>query len=293
MTSRIAILICTHNRPQFLQLLLEGLKNEWQPGVFLAIVDNGTRSSEAIIDPFREQFELVYRRLEEPGLVVARNACLELALAQDPEFLVFIDDDEVPKAGWLASLMRTMRETNADIVTGPVEAKFLTEAPAWAIHGNYFSHDGHSYRTSNLAIRASSFPRDKSRWFQTQFNRLGGEDSELLGRLVEGGALHKVASSAIVTELVPEQRLRRRYLWRCGVRDGAIIAETIFTRHGASASSYGSCAFEAIVKIGYAINHAFWAVRAPWRINSSLRDLHAAAGIALRTVGVKLFFYGG
>jgi glycosyltransferase involved in cell wall biosynthesis len=256
-------------------------------------VDNGTYSSKAIIDPFRGQFELVYRRVEEPGLVVARNACLELALAHDPEFLAFIDDDEVPKVGWLASLMRTMRETNADFVTGPVEAKFLVQPPAWAIQGNYFSHDGHSYSTSNLAIRASSFPRDKSRWFQKQFNRLGGEDGELLNRLVEGGAVHRVTPDAVVTEFVPVERLRRRYVWRCGTRDGAIIAETVITKHGINSRAYVTCLLEAAKKVGYASNHLFWSIRWPWRINSAIRDINASAGILLALAGMKSSYYGG
>ena len=293
MTSQIAILICTHDRPEFLQLLLEGLRHEWQTGAFLAIVDNGTRSSEAVINPFRDQFELFYRRLEEPGLVVARNACLELALSQDPEFLVLIDDDEVPKAGWLKSLIRTMRETNADFVTGPVEAKFLITPPAWVIDGDYFNHDGRSYRTSNLAIRASSLPKDESSWFQSQFNRLGGEDSEFLSRLVEGGAVHGVAADAVVFELIPAERLRRRYVWRCGTRDGAIIAETILMKHGMNSRAYGTCLLEAAKKFAYAMNHFFWSIGWPWRINNAIRDINASAGILLAMTGVKSSYYGG
>lgn len=142
--------------------------------------DNGRSSSEAIVEPFRTLFELFYRRIEETGVVVARNACLALALVLCADVLVFIDDDETPNPGWLAAMIRTMRETNADFVTGPVEAKFLVPPPNWAIRGDFFRHDGHSYRTSNLAIRAASLPKDPGDWFQSPFNRLGGEDSELL-----------------------------------------------------------------------------------------------------------------
>lgn len=293
MNPRIAILICTHDRPRFLQLLLEGLQREWQPGVFLAVVDNGTSSSEAVLDPFKRQFQAYYRRMEEPGVVVARNACIELALFHEPEFLVFIDDDETPNPGWLGAMIRTMQETNADFATGPVEAKFLAPPPNWAVRGDFFRHDGRSYRTSNLAIRTAALPKNSEDWFQGQFNRLGGEDSELLGRLVAGGAVHEIATDAVVTEFVPAARLRRRYIWRCGIRDGAIIAETVLTERGRNVSAYGICGLEALKKVGYAANHMFWTIHSPWRVNNSLRDLLSAMGIFLRVAGFRLSFYGG
>lgn len=292
MTARIAILICTHDRPQFLRALLEGLVREVQPGTFLAVVDNGTRSSKAVVDTFRDKLEVYYQRIDEPGLVIARNACVELALAHAPEFLVFIDDDETPNPGWLSALLDTMRVTGADIVTGPVEAKFLAPPPRWALEGNYFQHDGSSYRTSNLAIRAKAFPRDRRDWFQAEFNRLGGEDSELLSRLVDGGAVHKVSPHAIVTEFVPEERMRRRYIWRCGIRDGAIITQTVFSKQGVNPRSYGACLLEIGRKLGYAANHTFWAISAPWRINNAVRDLYASAGILLAMAGLRSTYYG-
>lgn len=292
MSQRIAILICTHDRPQSLQRLLDGLRAEWQPGVFLAIADNGTRSSQAVVDQFQNCFPMSYRRIPEPGLVVARNAAIELALGQDADFLVFIDDDEAPRKGWLASLLQTLEDRKADIATGQVEAEFLVDPPAWALSGRYFEDDGHSYRTSNLVIRASTFPKDPGKWFQSQFNFLGGEDSELLGRLVEGGAVHAVAEGAVVTELVPAERLRRRYIWRRGTRDGAVIAEIIFMRRGPSMAAFMLCLVEAAKKLGYACNHVFWTWLQPWRINNALYDIHATAGICMRMGGFRPAFYG-
>lgn len=292
MNPRIAILICTHDRPEFLRLLLEGLRHERQPGVFLCVVDNGIRSSAAIVEPFGAEFELYYRRVEEPGVVVARNACLALAMDHAPDMLVFIDDDETPNPGWLSAMTRTLRDTNADFVTGPVEARFLVPPPNWALRGDFFRHDGHAYRTSNLAIRAAALPKDPADWFQVPFNRLGGEDSELLSRLVEGGAVHMIATDAVVTEFVPAERLRRRYIWRCGTRDGAIIAETILTKRGTTTVAYAACLREAMRKLGYAANHLFWTLRSPWRINSAIRDVNASLGIILKLAGQTSNYYG-
>lgn len=292
MEPRTAILICTHDRPQFLEQLLEALRRQQRPEVFLVIVDNGSRSAEPVVARFRSDFELYYRRLQEPGLVVARNASIELALKHAPGLLAFIDDDEIPKEGWLEQLATRLHETDADFVTGPVEAKFVIPPPHWAIQGDFFNHDGRSYRTSNLAIRTTSLPKEPSEWFQIQFNRLGGEDGELLDRLVTGGAVHEIAHDAVVMEFVPAERLRRRYIWRCGFRDGAIISETIFTRHGTTTLAYARCLLEAFKKLGYSANHLFWVVRSPWRFNSAVRDFNAAAGIIVRMAGAELFFYG-
>lgn len=292
MNPRIVVLVCTHDRPEFLPRLLEGLRQEWQPGVFLAIVDNGTRSSKAIVDEFKDVLDLSYMKVEEPGLVVARNTCMRLALERSPDVLVFIDDDETPQRGWLQSLIDRMIETNADIVTGPVEAQFLAPPPAWATKGDFFNHNGHSFRTSNLAIRVTALPKDPENWFQTRFNRLGGEDSEFLERLVAAGALHRVAPFAVVTEFIPEERLRRRYIWRCGTRDGAIIAETLFARHGVNLRAYAACSAEALRKLGYALNHMICSIISPWRMNAAIRDINAVSGIALAIAGARLTFYG-
>lgn len=70
--------------------------------------------------------------------------------------------------------------------------------------------------------------------------------------------MHTVATDAVVTEFVPAERLRRRYIWRCGMRDGAIIAETILTARGTTLSAYAACTLEAARKLGYAANHVFW-----------------------------------
>lgn len=292
MEHRIGILICTSDRRQHLQSLLVALRSEWRVGTFLIIVDNGRQSSEEIISPFKEYFEIHYCRLQTPGLVVARNTCLKLALAKSADFLAFIDDDEVPRPGWLTNLIRKIEETRADFVTGPVEPIFLTSPPRWATQGGYFQYNGHSFQTGNLIVRVATFPKEPTEWFQMEFNLLGGEDRELLGRLVAGGARREVADDAIVAEYVPPERMRRRYLWRRGARDGAVIATIVLIRHKGSLGAYIICIYEVCKKLGYAIDNLVCTPISPWRINSVMYDIYAASGILLRLMGLRFSFYG-
>jgi hypothetical protein len=93
--------------------------------------------------------------------------------------------------------------------------------------------------------------------------------------------------------LIPAERLRRRYIWRCGTRDGAITTQTILTKRGPGLLAFSECILEAIKKLGYALNHLFWVVRSPWRINSAIRDMNAAGGVLLSMAGHRPSFYGG
>lgn len=60
---------------------------------------------------------LVYVHEPEPGIVAGRNRALSEARGSDA--LVFIDDDEIPSPGWLASLVSTWRSQECAAVTGP------------------------------------------------------------------------------------------------------------------------------------------------------------------------------
>ncbi|MFM8745606.1 MAG: glycosyltransferase family 2 protein [Aestuariivirga sp.] len=289
---RTAILICTFDRPELLRSLLAALARDRQPDTRVVVLDNGATPSEHIVTAFRAALDVDYQRLASPGLAAARNACLRAALAQRPEFLAFIDDDELPEPGWLASLLRTLTETGADFATGPVVPRFVDPPPSWITRGRFFEKSGETYCTSNLIIRASALPPDERDWFQPAFNFSGGEDNEFLNRLADNGAAHAVARDAVVIETIPPGRMKRRYVWRGGLRDGVVIAEIAAARRGPGPGCYLFCLWRMTQKLGYAANHLLWAPLAPWRINRAMADAAAAAGILLRASGRRFAFYG-
>ena len=192
---KICILICTYQRPGPLRKLLSALVVQAQ-GCTTIVVDNGPNSSEAVVSGFLASLNIVYDRIAERGLVSARNRAMRLALAFHPEFLVFIDDDEVPDAGWLASLIARLEQTGADIACGPVVPEYLEPPPRWATQGEFFHASADVFGTSNLILRASCLPTDESKWFQHEFNFSGGEDYEFLSRLAANGAIQAAAETA-------------------------------------------------------------------------------------------------
>lgn len=292
MTARAVILVCTCDRPDLLRKLLAALTLPREGRATICIVDNGTHSSEPVTAEFRQELDIRYRRVGAPGLVAARNAGLRLALEQEPDFIAFIDDDEYPEPGWLGELLRVMRETGADFVTGPVIPGFAVEPPAWAVKGRYFHNSGNALYTSNLMIRSAALPDDEGQWFHADFDFLGGEDNEFLGRLAAGGAIHAIAPAAAVHEFIPAGRLRRRYIWRRGLRDGMAEARIARLRKPGARQRAASLGRIALLKLGYAANHLVWTPLQPFRINNAMADLGFIAGILLASGGAHVSFYG-
>ena len=290
---KTCILICTFDRPELLRQLLSALVPQVNAhGCATIIVDNGVRSSETVVSSFKPEIPIIYERISQPGLVSARNRAISLALATHPEYLAFIDDDEVPEANWLFNLIRRIEETGADFASGPVVPEYAAPPPRWVTEGEFFHAPGDSFRTSNLILRASCLPENESQWFQYEFNFSGGEDDEFLSRLAANGAVHVVAEAAIVRETVPASRMRRRYIWRRGLRDGVAIAQIIALRSQSKSSFAALVFYRTGAKLGYAFNHLFWSLSSPWRFHCAMADLAAASGIMLRALGVKIAFYG-
>jgi glycosyltransferase involved in cell wall biosynthesis len=93
------VAICTRDRPDDLRRCLEGLRQMSERAHEVLVVDSASRSPET--RSVAESFPgTCYARLERRGLNVARNAAMQAASG---EIVVFIDDDAVPDAGWLAA----------------------------------------------------------------------------------------------------------------------------------------------------------------------------------------------
>lgn len=289
--AKTCVLICTCDRPALLAKLLAALKPQ-AAGATVVVADNGTRSVCDVVAGFEPDLTLLYTRVPDRGLVFARNATLRAALPLQPDYLVFIDDDETPEDNWLSELVGVMEASRAGFATGPVLADFAVPPPDWATRGTYFHADADSLRTSNLIVRASLVPPEDAGWFHPAFNFIGGEDREFLTRLIGVGASHVRAEGARVREFVPRERLRRRYIWRRNLREGVATAALLRLRHPSPIPFLGRVFVRAAMKLGYALNHLFWSVGQPWRLVSAVADLASIAGLVLGTAGVRPAFYG-
>ena len=132
---KVALCIPTCRRPSGLARLgrsLETLRLPYGVDPVLVIVDNdpdGSARTRAEAVAALIEWPLRYRVEPRPGVSFVRNTALDLA--QDCDFVAFIDDDETAEADWLAELLSVQRATGAAAVTGPTLAMFSAAGPTW------------------------------------------------------------------------------------------------------------------------------------------------------------------
>ena len=111
------------------------------------VVDNDPDASAchavaALADPLVQ-----YVHEPRPGISAARNRAISAAGAADA--IVFIDDDEVPHAGWLQALVDSWLEWGCAGVTGPVSFTFEGPADEWVRASGVFTRQVRSTGSVN------------------------------------------------------------------------------------------------------------------------------------------------
>ena len=277
----VSICICTYKRPK----LLEGLLAWLQPLVAdnlrlqVVVVDNDPdASARAVLDGWQAQtrFPLAHLHVPEPNIARARNACVEAARG---EWIAFIDDDEWPEPGWIASLVRACQEFRADIAFGPVLPVFSDPVPAWIVEGGFFERPRHATgtpatmrdaRTSNALVRRDLLLRIQPP-FDPAFGRTGGSDHILFGKLAAHGARMVWADDAIVHEHVSAERATLGWLLRRSLRTGQVATRARLLDVGAGAGLLR----RAAIAVRSAGNFACWTAialfRAPFSKSRSVR----------------------
>ena len=289
----LCVAICTHDRPRQLAALLDGLVAQTIKTPFLVlIVDNGTQPASGTVAPYLSKLPIVLESIPQAGLAAVRNRAMRLGLEHGCADLAFIDDDEVPVPGWLRALLSRQDETGADLVFGPVLAKFHGTPPGWVTAGGFFERPGTTPGSGNVLIRLGALPASEADWFLDVFAAVGGEDAEFFDRLCDGGAVKVTAPEAIAHEDTPPSRTSVRFIWRRGLRDGAVIAQRIALRDWPRHRKLAFGARRFGEKLGFALNHFFWSWRTPWRAIRGVADLGSAWAILLFSLGYRFHFYG-
>jgi len=183
-------------------------------------------------------FPIRYEIQPVKNIALTRNRTVALATR---EWLAFIDDDERAPTTWLRDLAAAAARYGADGVLGPVDPVVPPEAPAWIRRGAFYAWrrmptgtliPPNVLRFGNLLLRGS-FLRRNSAPFDPAYGLTGGEDGNLLGRLVQDGMRIVWCDEAVVHEPVEASRLTLRWLLLRGLRGGQD-----FARH-TLAGSYG------------------------------------------------------
>ena len=219
----ISLCLCTYRRPEGLRLALRSLLDQALPQGYRAefiVADSDPQQSAAatLASHFTPQ-ELQRVQLIKPrssGVSYSRNACLDAAQG---EIICFIDDDEQARPGWLLHLVRTMEQSGAPIVVGPVIPCFGAPVPRWlqasgvhavrtAATGSYVSWK--SAGTGNVAMRRTVIAQGQR--FDPLFSATGGEDSYFFAQLEKEGRRIVHCAEAVADETVPAERLTRRWV---------------------------------------------------------------------------------
>lgn len=238
---KVAVCICTSGRrAESLDRLLDALGRQAPVAgdhvvrVVVVVADNTTTGACRPQIEQRFDADLVYCHEPHRGVSHARNASVEAALAADPDFLAFIDDDEEPDPGWLAALIAAAQSFDAPIVAGPVFERCELPGPTQATSKPTGTLLDYGF-TGNLLISRPALlsltrtPQhtggDPTGWpFDHRFDRTGGEDVHLTRRLRAVGHRIVWCNEAIAyTDIGPADVTSRRVAIRAF--HGALNAE--------------------------------------------------------------------
>lgn len=175
--------------------------------------------------PHRDRSRLRHVHEPVPGIVAGRNRALQECAGED--LLVFLDDDELPREGWLRALVTAWREGDCAAVTGPTPPVYAQTPDAWVAASGAFdswrADDGArvpSADTGNLLLDLAVV-RDLDLWFDPGYGLSGGEDSLFTRRLSLAGGVIRFATGAVVDKRVPPERATRAWVLRRSYRSGS------------------------------------------------------------------------
>lgn len=233
-TIDVAVGICTFRRPAGLRKLLSAVVAQQIENVAITIIviDNDDEpTAHGIVAEFSDQpWPLIFQHQPQRGLVYARNALLD-AVPDECGWLAFIDDDEIPVATWLQSLVNTAQQFDVPIVAGLVEPVFGQPPPAWVVEGEFFRRqpvaDGTptEWISTQNALIDMTLLRQHGWRFHMEFNRSGGEDEHFFQTALGDGCHAVVSQGALVHDEIPANRVRLSWMWRRNLRMGTTLSK--------------------------------------------------------------------
>jgi glycosyltransferase involved in cell wall biosynthesis len=301
----VTVCICTHARPGYARQCLEGLAAQTvTPETFETIVvDSFSPPTQAaalarIVAAHPGVRLLVMNR---PGVSAARNAAAAAARAA---YVAFIDDDAIPAADWIASIVRSLAETVPPpaVIGGRILPRWEAPLPAWwppDLRGvlSIIEHEGRGeYRTKALPATLEPYAANMivhaptllaAGGFREAVGRYGGallsdEEVQLAWTLQDAGHTALYDSRIVVHHQIQATRLNPAWLLSRLYWQGA---STVVTRRllGASASVWREAARRLAVFLLFAPvalvppgSAALLALR--WRLAYARGFLRAAFG---------------
>jgi GT2 family glycosyltransferase len=236
---KVAVVMPTYKRPDHAMKKLRSLAAQAAGVPFAVIVvenEATARDGAAAAMPIFAAGEVKGIIAVEPrqGNCNAYNAGFEIALATFANLahVAIIDDDEVARPGWLATLRKAAADSGADIVGGPQVPRFEdregarlhAEHPVFAAAHGSSGGKGLITSTGNCLIAADVLRRMRPDFLDERFNFLGGGDTDFFTRCRAQGFTFAWSQEAAVDETIPARRTERSWITARSVRNGIISA---------------------------------------------------------------------
>lgn len=231
MSTVVAVL--TYRRTHLLPPLLAELVAQAgtvEPRAGVVVVDNDPDGSAADVVLAWAAHGVRYVHEPQPGISAARNRAL--TEAGDAEALVFFDDDEHPRPGWLAHIVGAWRAWGCAAVAGPVAAQLTAPVDPWVLGSGVFDRPTRPTGTLVRGAGAGNLLLDLRRVrelglrFDERLGLTGGEDTLFTHALVHSGSEIRWCDEAEAIEYVPAERLTRRWVVRRSFRSAGSWSRT-------------------------------------------------------------------
>lgn len=197
-------------------------------GEFLVVDNDLDGSAGPVIAQFSQANpEVRYIHEPRPGIAVARQRCLEETAAD--HLLQFIDDDETPQDGWLASMIDAWsRFGHPAAVVGCVYPEYASPPSEFVSEGAFFVRPTYPTGTempggwsSNLLVDAPQVRR-LGVAFDPRLGMRGGEDTLFTWTIRDRGGRIIFCAEGVVLDLVPDERNSQEWVLRRAWHHGTV-----------------------------------------------------------------------
>jgi glycosyltransferase involved in cell wall biosynthesis len=235
MNKKLTVAFCTYNRAERLHKFVAALRSQECPIPYdiLAVDNNSSDSTPDVLERLSKEGRPTLHHVRETtqGIPFARNRAVEECLALGSDFMLFIDDDELPARGLLTAAVDALDREGAECAGGRVEIVFSAgQRPSWLgdellgfLAEVDYGHDAFWITekatplwTANIAYRMEIFSRDPDLRFDTRYNRLGhavggGSDAIIFKAMVDRKIKIRYRPDMVVEHYVDDWRLKRSY----------------------------------------------------------------------------------
>lgn len=230
---KLTFALCSYNRAERLEKLIPVMKEQACPIPFeiLIIDNNSTDNTREVVGKIASQDGPVVRYAfeKQQGIPYARNRAIEESI--DSDYMVFIDDDEIPVSGLLEGAVDALQNESAQCAGGKVTVLFdHVKRPKWLgdellgflaeiDHGDtafWIKDTSTPIWTANVAYDMRIFREHSDLRFDLRYNRQGnqvggGSDAMMFREMLQRGIRLRYRPDMVVNHYVDDWRLKRIY----------------------------------------------------------------------------------